>query len=451
MQKQLKYTSQELTSLFGCWSSSPFVSSWKETTMICKVHDAVSVIESNSNVFIHTAAATPILLVKALTERHAELQNVSIYSLHTEGEASYAHVKYQNSFIPKPMFVGPNIRESIHSGRGSYIPVFLSEAPALFRDGTIPIDVAMISVSPPDVHGYCSLGTSIDISLAAVQSARYIIAQINSKMPRTHGDGFIHISRLHAAVECDEALPEISIEPLNDTVKAIGKHVAELIEDGATLQLGIGSIPNAVLSFLNNHKNLGIHSEMFSDGILPLVESGVINGSQKNKHRGMIVGSFAVGTRRLYDFMHDNPVLKMLDFSYVNSVEVIRKNPKVSAINSAIEIDLSGQICADSLGTKIYSGIGGQMDFIRGAALSDGGKPIIAMPSVARSGESRIVPVLRSGAGVVTTRGHVHYVVTEFGSVNLHGKTIQERAKLLTSIAHPSHREWLEKSFHEMY
>jgi acyl-CoA hydrolase len=419
--------------------------------MICKVHDAVSVIESNSNVFIHTAAATPIFLVKALTERHAELQNVSIYSLHTEGEASYAHVKYQNSFIPKPMFVGPNIRESIHSGRGSYIPVFLSEAPALFRDGTIPIDVAMISVSPPDVHGYCSLGTSIDISLAAVQSARYIIAQINSKMPRTHGDGFIHISRLHAAVECDEALPEISIEPLNDTVKAIGKHVAELIEDGATLQLGIGSIPNAVLSFLNNHKNLGIHSEMFSDGILPLVESGVINGSQKNKHRGMIVGSFAVGTRRLYDFMHDNPVLKMLDFSYVNSVEVIRKNPKVSAINSAIEIDLSGQICADSLGTKIYSGIGGQMDFIRGAALSDGGKPIIAMPSVARSGESRIVPVLRSGAGVVTTRGHVHYVVTEFGSVNLHGKTIQERAKLLTSIAHPSHREWLEKSFHEMY
>jgi 4-hydroxybutyrate CoA-transferase len=224
-----------------------------------------------------------------------------------------------------------------------------------------------------------------------------------------------------------------------------------LIEDGATLQLGIGSIPNAVLSFLGNHRNLGIHSEMFSDGILPLVESGVINGSQKNKHRGMIVGSFAVGSKKLYDFMHDNPLLKMLDFSYVNSVEVIRKNPKVSAINSAIEIDLSGQICADSMGTKIYSGIGGQMDFIRGAALSEGGKPIIALPSVARSGESRIVPVLRSGAGVVTTRGHVHYVVTEYGAINLHGKTIQERSKLLISIAHPAHREWLEKSFRDMY
>jgi acyl-CoA hydrolase len=309
----------------------------------------------------------------------------------------------------------------------------------------------MISVSPPDVHGYCSLGTSVDISLAAVESAQYVIAQINVQMPRTHGDGFIHISRIHSAVECDEALPEITIEPLNETAKSIGKHVAELIEDGATLQLGIGTIPNAVLSFLNNHKNLGIHSEMFSDGILPLVESGVINGSQKNKHRGMIIGSFAVGTKRLYDFMHDNPILKMLDFSYVNSVEVIRKNPKVSAINSAIEIDLSGQICADSMGTKIYSGIGGQMDFIRGAALSERGKPIIAMPSVARSGESRIVPVLRTGAGVVTTRGHVHYVVTEFGSVNLHGKTIQERAQLLISIAHPAHREWLEKSFLEMY
>ncbi len=419
--------------------------------MITNAADAVRVIESNSNIFIHTAAATPSRLVEALSQRHNVLRNVSIYSLHTEGDAPYSRVDFRESFTPKPMFVGPNIRENIQSGRGSYIPVFLSEAPSLFRSGLIQIDVAMITVSLPDIHGFCSLGTSVDISLAAVETARIVIAQINAQMPRTHGDGFIHISRIHAAVECDDPLPEIFAAPLNDTAISIGKNVAELIEDGATLQLGIGSIPNAVLSFLGNHRNLGIHSEMFSDGILPLVESGVINGSQKNKHRGMIVGSFAVGSKKLYDFMHDNPLLKMLDFSYVNSVEVIRKNPKVSAINSAIEIDLSGQICADSMGTKIYSGIGGQMDFIRGAALSEGGKPIIALPSVARSGESRIVPVLRSGAGVVTTRGHVHYVVTEYGAINLHGKTIQERSKLLISIAHPAHREWLEKSFRDMY
>jgi 4-hydroxybutyrate CoA-transferase len=419
--------------------------------MMTNSTDAVRVIESNSSIFIHTAAATPMRLINALSQRHQELRNVSVYSLHTEGDAPYSNIEFRDSFTPKPMFVGPNIRENIQSGRGSYIPVFLSEAPNLFRTGVIRIDVALITVSPPDIHGYCSLGTSVDISLAAVETARIVIAQINEQMPRTHGDGFIHISRIHAAVGCDDALPEIRPEPLNEKSMAIGKHVAELIDDGATLQLGIGSIPNAVLTFLNNHKNLGIHSEMFSDGILPLVDSGVINGSKKNKHRGMIVGSFAVGTKALYNFMHDNPILKMLDFSYVNSVEVIRKNPKVSAINSAIEIDLSGQICADSMGTKIYSGIGGQMDFIRGAALSEGGKPIIALPSVTRSGESRIVPVLRSGAGVVTTRGHVHYVVTEFGSVNLHGKTIQERARLLTSIAHPAHREWLEKSFREMY
>jgi 4-hydroxybutyrate CoA-transferase len=419
--------------------------------MMTNAVDAVCVIKSNSSIFIHTAAATPMRLVNALSERHHELRNVSIYSLHTEGEAPYSNAEFRESFTPKPMFVGPNIRENIQAGHGSYIPVFLSEAPNLFRSGVIQIDVALITVSPPDSHGFCSLGTSIDISLAAVETAKIIIAQVNRQMPRTHGDGFIHISRIHATVESDDALPEISPEPLNETSIAIGKNVAELIEDGATLQLGIGCIPNAVLTFLNNHKDLGIHSEMFSDGILPLVESGVINGSKKNKHRGMIVGSFAIGTKKLYDFMHDNPLLKMLDFAYVNSVEVIRKNPKVSAINSAIEIDLSGQICADSMGTKIYSGIGGQMDFIRGAALSEGGKPIIALPSVARSGESRIVPVLQSGAGVVTTRGHVHYVVTEFGSVNLHGKTIQERARMLISIAHPAYREWLEKSFRDMY
>lgn len=415
--------------------------------MISSPEDAVKCIRSNDHVFIHSAAAAPQGLIKAMSNRFQELENVSIYSLHTEGTAPYAQKEMEKSFVVKPFFVGQNIRENIQANRGSYIPVFLSEAPALFRSGIIPLDIALISVSPPDAHGFCSLGTSVDISLAAVQTAKIVIAQINRHVPRTHGDGFIHISRIHFAIEQHEALPEMIERKLTETDLMIGRNVAELIENGATLQMGIGAIPNAVLSCLTNHKDLGIHSEMFSDGILPLVESGVINGSKKAKHCHSIVGSFAVGSQKLYDFMHDNPMVKMLDFSYVNSVEVIRKNPKVTAINSAIEIDLSGQICADSIGKKMFSGVGGQMDFIRGAALSEGGKPIIAINSTTKNGESKIVPFLKNGAGVVTTRAHVHWIVTEFGSVNLHGKTLQERAQLLTSIAHPDHRKWLTEAF----
>ena len=303
--------------------------------------------------------------------------------------------------------------------------------------------VALISVSPPDLHGYCSLGTSVDISLAAVQSAKIVIAQINKFVPRTHGDGFIHISKIDFKIEHHSPLPEIELHNLTEIERKIGQNISELVEDGATLQMGIGAIPNAVLACLGNHKNLGIHSEMFSDGIIPLVESGVINGSQKARHRNSIVGSFAIGSQKLYDFINDNPMVKMLDFAYVNSVEIIRKNPKVTAINSAIEVDLTGQICADSIGSHIYSGVGGQMDFIRGASLSEGGKPIIALSSITSKGESKIVPFLKQGAGVVTTRAHVHWVVTEYGAVNLYGKSLKERAELLTSIAHPDYREKL--------
>ncbi len=407
--------------------------------------EAVQCIHSANHLFIHSAAAIPTELVSAMTQRSSELKHVSIYSIHTEGIAPYTAPEMADSFYIKPFFIGHNIRSAIQDHRGSYIPTFLSEVPDLFLSKQIPLDVALISVSPPDKHGYCSLGTSVDITLAAIRSAKIIVAQINAFMPRTHGDGFIHSSSIDYAITCDVPLPEAHEAMNTPETDAIGRHIAELIEDGATLQMGIGTIPNAVLACLSNHKNLGIHSELFSDGILPLVESGVINGSNKVKHAHAIVGSFAVGSRRLYDFMDDNPMVKMLDFSYVNRVEVIRKNPKVTAINSAIEIDLSGQVCADSIGQKMYSGVGGQMDFIRGASLSEGGKPIIAMTSTTSDGRSKIVPTLQNGAGVVTTRAHVHWVVTEYGAVNLYGKTLDERKELLIQIAHPAHREWLQK------
>jgi 4-hydroxybutyrate CoA-transferase len=411
--------------------------------MFSSLEKALSVIKSNDHVFIHSVSAVPTKLIKGLINRHKELENVSIYSIHTEGNAEYANKKYEKSFLLKPFFIGQNIRENIQAKRGSYLPVFLSEVPALFRNGNIPLDVALISVSPPDKHGFCSLGISVDISLAAVQSAKIVIAQVNKFVPRSHGDGFIHINKINYFIQHDQLLPEIEVKPISEIHHKIGQHISKLVENGSTLQMGIGEIPNAVLSCLTKHKDLGIHSEMISDGILPLVESGVITGSKKNKHRNSIIASFAIGTKKLYDFIDDNPFVKMLDFSYVNSVEVIRKNPKVVAINSAIEIDLTGQVCADSIGEKLFSGVGGQMDFIRGASLSEGGKPIIALTSCTKNGDSKIVPFLKQGAGVVTTRAHVHWVVTEYGAVNLYGKTLEERAKLLIQIAHPNHRKEL--------
>jgi len=407
--------------------------------------EAVQKIKSNDRVFIQSVAAAPQTLIKAMTERASELSGVEIYHLHTEGDAPYTRPEHSNSFHTNALFVGANVREAVASGEADFIPTFLSEVPILFRREILPIDVALIHVSPPDRHGYCSLGTSVDVSLAAVQKAELVIAQVNPNMPRTHGDGIIHKNAIHFAVEVTDQLHEVAPCALSECELAIGRNCASLIEDGATLQMGIGSIPNAVLVALKSHKDLGIHTEMFSDGLIELLESGVVNGSKKKIHPHKVVSSFVMGTRKLYDFIDDNPEVVLLDVAYVNDPAVIRRNPKVVAINSAIEVDLTGQVCADSIGTRIFSGVGGQMDFIRGASLSEGGKPIIALPSSTTRGESKIVPFLKQGAGVVTTRANVHYVITEYGVANLYGKTLRQRAKALIEIAHPDHREELSR------
>ncbi len=408
--------------------------------------EALKVVQSGDRIYIHGVAAAPQPLIQALVKRAPELRDVEIVQLHTEGPAPYTAPELAQSFHVNALFVGSNCRSAVGEGRADYVPIFLSEVPALFSSGVMPLDVTLIQVSPPDRHGFCSLGTSIEATRAAVQNARHVIAQINPQMPRTHGDGLIHVDQLTAAVECDMPLPEHSIPPPNDIEQRIGRNCAELIEDGATLQMGIGAIPNAVLAALTSHKDLGVHTEMFSDGLIDLVERGVITGKFKRVHPGKIVAGFVLGSRRLYDFVDDNPLVAMLDIAYVNDTAVIRRNPKVTAINSAIEVDLTGQICADSIGTRLYSGVGGQMDFIRGASLSVGGRPIFALPSVTSKGESRIAAILKPGAGVVTTRAHVHYVVTEYGAVNLYGKNLRQRAKAMISIAHPDHREELEKA-----
>ncbi|MCC5943142.1 MAG: acetyl-CoA hydrolase/transferase family protein [Balneolaceae bacterium] len=407
---------------------------------------AIQHIESGFNVFIHTAAAAPQQLVAELANQHTRLRNVSIYHMHTEGAAPYVAPEMNQSFRTKAFFVGANVRKALETGEADYIPVFLSEIPHLFNRGIIPLDASLIQVSPPDKHGFCSLGVSVDGSRAAVNNSNLVIAQINPNMPRTHGDGIIHKSKIDFAVEVNDPLPEHHPADLTELELKIGRFCAELIDDGATLQMGIGSIPDAVLASLQNHKDLGVHTEMFSDGLIPLIESGIVNNSRKRIHPNRTVSSFLVGTRKLYDFVDDNPNLAMLDCAYVNDTAVIRRNPKVTAINSAIEVDLTGQVCADSIGTRQYSGVGGQMDFIRGASLSEGGKPIIALPSVTRHGESRIVPFLKQGAGVVTTRAHVHYVVTEYGIASLYGKSLRERTKTLIEISHPDNREELEKA-----
>jgi 4-hydroxybutyrate CoA-transferase len=406
---------------------------------------AVSIIESGQRVFIHSVAAAPQQLIAAMCERAPDLREVEVVHLHTEGIAPYATPELSASFHPNVFFVGSNLRGAVNSGHADYIPIFLSETPGLFRKGVLPLDVAMVQVSPPDRHGYCSLGVSVDASRAAVQTAKHVIAQINPNMPRTHGDGLVHVRDIDFAVEVDEPLHEHARPHLGDKELAIARYCAELIDDGATLQMGIGAIPDAVLTALIHHRDLGIHTEMFSDGIIDLVERGVINGRRKRVHPGKIVGTFTMGTRRLYDFVDDNPEVVMLDVAYVNDTAVIRRNPKVTAINGAVEVDITGQVCADSIGTRHYSGVGGQMDFIRGASLSEDGKPIIVLPSVTKRGESRIVPQLKEGAGVVTTRAHVHYIITEYGVANLYGKNLRQRARALINIAHPDHRAWLEE------
>jgi acyl-CoA hydrolase len=357
----------------------------------------------------------------------------------------------EKSFHTNCFFIGANVRKAVEEGRGSYIPVFLSEVPYLIRKEIVRIDVSLITVSPPDKHGFCSLGTSVDATRSAIEMSEIVIAQVNHYMPRTHGDAQIHIGKLNFIIEHDEPLVEHGPPVIDELTRKVGIHVASLIDDGATLQMGIGAIPNAVLGQLKMHKDLGIHTEMFSDGIIPLVESGVITGKYKVKYPGRVVATFVMGTKKLYDFVDDNPLMALLECSYVNDTKIIRQNPRVTAINSAIEIDLTGQVCADSIGSRMYSGVGGQMDFIRGASLSQGGKAIIALPSITSRGETRIVPQLKDGAGVVTTRAHVHYVVTENGIAHLYGKTLKERAKELITISHPDHQEGLDRVFHERF
>ena len=411
---------------------------------IVSAQEAVSVVKSNDRVFFQGAAMTPNLLIDSLCARYHELKNIEIIQIHTHGEAKYTMLPYSETFHLASCFVGDNVRKGVNGLGGDYIPVFLSEVHWLFRRNILPLDVVFIQVSPPDKHGFCSLGLSVDVALPAVQTAKMVVAQINPQVPRTHGDGIIHIKNIHFAVEVDTPIYAAALGVPTQIEATIGKNVAALVEDGATLQMGIGNIPNAVLHNLHNHKKLGIHTEMFSDGILPLLEKGVITGEEKVVKNGKIVTCFAMGTKQLYDFIDDNPLIHFKEAAYTNDTAIIRRNPKVTAINSAIEIDLTGQVCADSIGMYQYSGVGGQMDFIRGASLSEGGKPIIAMPSVTNKGISKITPFLKEGGSVTTTRAHVHYVATEYGVVNLFGKGLKQRANALISIAHPDHRETLE-------
>ena len=411
---------------------------------------AVKLIKSGDRVLIQGGSATPQTLIKAMVARASELKGVKVVHLHTEGACGYIAPELRESFHTSAFFIGGNIRKMI-GDTADYIPIFLSDIPSLFRQGYMSLDVVLVNVSPPDQHGFCSLGVSVDIVISGIEQGKTIIAQINPKMPRTFGDAIVHINKFDACVEVDEEIYEMKFVAPSAEEQAIGKNIAGIIDDGATLQMGIGGIPNAVLSYLMNHKNLGVHTEMFSEGIVDLVEKGIVNGSQKKVNPYKIVSGFAMGTRRLYDFMDDNPEIEMLDIAYVNDTSIIRQNPKVTAINSAIEIDITGQICADSIGTKMFSGVGGQMDFMRGAALSEGGKPIIAVTSTTLKGVSKIVPTLKEGAGVVTTRAHARFVVTEYGVAELFGKTLRQRAESLRDIAHPDHRETIDQAIFKRF
>jgi acyl-CoA hydrolase len=408
--------------------------------------EAVATIKSGMRVFVHGAAATPTILIEALARRR-DLSDVTIYSLHTAGPAPFVEPEHEGRFFSISLFAGPPVRKAINEGRADFVPVFLSDIPALFQSGRIPLDVALVQLSPPDKHGYTTLGTSVDTALAAAHSARYVIAEINEQMPRSHGNTLVHMNRVHAFTQSSHRLyvhERTEPTPVED---AIGEHASALIPNGATLQMGIGAIPDAILRRLFDKHDLGVHTEMFSDGIVDLAEAGVITNRRKRVHPGRIVTSFVMGTQRVYDFVDDNAFVEFHPCDRTNDTALIRKNDQVAAINSALEVDLSGQVCADSIGFRIYSGIGGQMDFIRGSALSPGGMPIIALPSTAAGGTiSRIAPALKPGSGVVTTRGHVHWVVTEYGAVNLFGLSLRQRAEALISIAHPDFRADLRRA-----
>lgn len=414
--------------------------------------EAVSIIKSGDRIFGHGSACTPDLLYDELAKQSSRLKDVEMVSITQQGNVEIAKPQYKDSFYINSLFTSAPVRQAVNSENGDYVPIFLSEIPILFKNGILPIDVALITVSPPDAHGYCTLGTSVDVARGAIDTAKRIIAIVNPKMPRTHGDGMIHINRIEKLVWSEEELLTINYsEKVGEEEMKIGRNVAELIDDKATIQMGIGTIPDAVLQCLHNHKDLGVHTEMLSDGVIDLIKNDVINNKYKGTHANRTITSFCFGTRRLYDFVDDNPAVAFMDVQHVNFPINIMKNKKMHAINSAIEIDLTGQVCADSIGTYQFSGIGGQMDFMRGAALSEGGKPIMALSSRTKKGVPRIVPFLKQGAGVVTTRGHIHYVVTEFGTAYLYGKNLRQRAQALIEISHPDDREMLDRAAFERF
>lgn len=416
-----------------------------------KIEDAIALIPRDARVFVHGGAATPIPLLRELVRQADRLGELTLIHLHVEGEMPYVQPDAKTNFRVANLFVGHNLRSSLDYDRVDYLPCFLSEIPMLFRRGGCPLQVALLHVSPPDRFGYCSLGVSVDVAKAAAENAEILIAQVNPRMPRVHGDGILHIDQFDAMVEVDEPLPEVKGTNPTEEEKKIAGFVSELVEDGSTLQMGIGSIPNAVARELVGKRDLGLHTEMWSDGALALLKSGAITNEKKAVHRGKSVSGFFMGSQELYDYVNDNPSVIQLEIDYVNNPITIARNPRVVAINSAVEVDLTGQVCADSVGHRIISGVGGQMDFMRGAALSQGGKPIIAITSRSAKGHSKLVNSLRQGAGVVTTRAHVHYVVTEYGVAYLFGKTIGERARALVAIAHPEDRERLEREFWETH
>ena len=412
--------------------------------------EAVKEVQSGDRVYVHSAAATPAFLVTELTKRASELQNVEFCHIYTTGAAEYANPKYKDSFFVNSFFMGANVRHTIKEGNGSYLPIFFSEMGKVIKT-ELNVDVVLIQISEPDAHGYCSLGTSVENIIAAMETSRVVIAQVNKYMPRTFGDAIIHVSKITHFVEHHQLLDVLDNGSITAEEEKIGSYVAELIDDKSCLQLGIGSIPNAVLNNLNNHKGLGIHTELFSDGIIPLVKSGVITGEHKELLRGKIVSTLVHGSQLLYDFIDDNPGVEMRDATFTNDPAKICQNSKMVSINSAIEIDVTGQVCADSIGAKVFSGVGGQVDFIYGASMSKGGKSIIALTSRTAKGANKIVPFLKQGAGVVTSRAHVNYIVTEFGVANLFGKNIKQRVKAIVEIAHPIYQEQIEKEYYEAF
>lgn len=418
---------------------------------IVSAEQAAKHIKSGDTVYVHSNAAAPESLLDAMTNRAGELSNVRVVHLLTLSKAAYAQENYSNSFRVNALFIGKNVRKAVNEGRADYTPAFLSEIPSLFERGILPLDVCLLQVSPPDAHGYCSYGVSVDCSIAARKSAKTVIAEVNTRMPRTLGRSFVHVSKLDLIVETDRPLPVLEPEEPSDVDRAIGQHVATLVEDGATLQLGIGAIPNAVLKYLNEKRNLGVHSEMLSDGIVDLIEAGVVTNDAKTFLPGKVAVSFVMGTQRLYDFVDNNPLIEFQTSDFINDPDIIARNSKMTAINSALQVDVTGQISADSIGNQLYSGFGGQVDFVRGASRARGGKAIIALPSTAKGGTvSRICSTLRPGSGVVTSRGDVHYVVTEFGIAQLHGRTLLQRMHALIAIAHPDFREQLEQDCREL-